>query len=501
MNRFKFLYFSALGVLAIFMFATCTDLEVAEQDSIVLESTGGTPQPGDPAALLASAYKDLSNFCDQDQVYSLTDHTTDEMIPPTRGVDWGDNGVWRTLHTHNWAPTHAYVLGSWNRLNQRVFKCNQILFSNPSAQQAAEAKFLRALYMWNVLDLFGVVPFREADEGVDVDPRVLSSGEAFDFIVKDLEDALPNLPNTGPSATNSGATQAAANAMLARLWLNKAKYKAASPEGPYTFDAADMNKVIGYCDAVTAAGYSLESNYFNNFSTSAATEIIFTTAEGSPQNRWFMTLHYSQDPSGWNGFATLADFYAKFEDGDQRKGNYPTPDGTKFSGIARGFLVGQQYKDDATPVIDSRSQKPLTFTSEVPLAGAATEKGIRVIKYHPANAGQYILLRYADVFLMKAEAVMRGGTDPGGKTAVQLVNELRGVRGASALGALDAAVMLDERGRELYWEGIRRTDQIRFGAFTGTWSDKTNTEAFRVLFPIPQQALDSNPNLTQNAGY
>lgn len=500
MNRFKFFSLFALGVLA-FMFATCTDLEVVETDSVVLEDVGGAPQPGDPAALLVSAYKDLAAITDQANIYALFDHTSDEMIPPTRGVDWGDNGVWRTLHTHNWDPTHAFVRDAWNQLNQRAFKCNQILFSNPNAQQAAEAKFLRAFFMWQVMDLYGQVPFREADEGIDVDPRVMTRSEAFDFIVKDLEEALPNLPNTGPSATNSKATQAAANAMLARLYLNKAVYKAGSPEGPYTFDAADMNKVIGYCDAVTAAGYALESDYFKNFSTSAASEIIFTTAEGSPQNRWFMTLHYSQNPSGWNGFTTLADFYAKFEDGDQRKGNYPTPDGSNFSGIGRGFLIGQQYKDDGSILNDSRTQKPLSFSADVPLAGAATEKGIRVIKYHPANAGQYILLRYADVYLMKAEAVLRGGTDPGGKTALQLVNDLRATRSASALGSINEATMLDERGRELYWEGIRRTDQIRFGAFNSTWGEKTNTEAFRVLFPIPQQALDSNPNLRQNAGY
>lgn len=500
MKHIKISTLLLLAVLGAFVFPACTDLEVELKDSIPVEGTGGFVA-GDPTALLARNYTDLGDFTNQDYVYSLYDHTSDEMIPPTRGVDWGDNGVWRTLHAHTWDPTHQYVTGSWNRLNERVFRCNQTLASNPSAQQAAEAKFLRAFYMWHVMDLYGQVPFRNVDEGVDVNPRVLTRSEAFDFIEKDLTEALPGLPNTGPVATNSKATQAAAHAMLARLYLNKAVYKAGNPSGPYTFDAADMNKVIEHCDAVTAAGYSLESSYFKNFSTSAATEVILTSAEGSPQNRWFMTLHYDQSPSGWNGFTTLADFYAKFEPNDQRIGSYPTPDGSKFSGIGRGFLVGQQYKDDGSIVTNSRNQKPLIFTPDVPLAGASTEKGIRVIKYHPSDAGQYILLRYADVFLMKAEAVLRGGTDPGGKSAKDLVNELRQVRGASQLNSLDEATMLDERGRELYWEGIRRVDQVRFGTFTSTWSFKTNTQSFRVLFPIPQQALDSNPNLKQNDGY
>lgn len=490
----KFFLFGALGVFA---FGACTDLEVEERDSVAVVSTGGSGTSVNVSELLSSAYKDLGAFTDQNNIYALFDHTSDEMIPPTRGVDWGDNGVWRTLHQHTWDATHSAVLGAWNQLNQRAFKCNQILDASPNAQQAAEAKFLRAFHRFHVMDLFGQVPDRGSKEGVEVNPKVYTRSEAFDLIVKDLTEALPALPATGPTAKNSGATQAAANALLARLYLNKAVYKSARPEGPYTFDGGDMDKVIQYCDAVTAAGYSLEPSYFNNFSTSAATEVIFTSIEGTPQNRWFMTLHYNQNPSGWNGFTTLADFYAKFEPGDQRIGNYPTPDGSNFSGIGRGFLKGQQYKDDASVLIDTRTQKPLSFTADVPLSGAATDKGIRVIKYHPADAGQYILLRYADVYLMKSEALMRKND----ASALAHVNTLRAVRGASPLTTLDEAKMLDERGRELYWEGIRRIDQIRFGTFDDTWSFKTVTDGSRVLFPIPQQALDSNPNLSQNAGY
>lgn len=497
--NYKTLKFSTFALLGFFAFSACTDLEPEIRDSQIREGAGGVFVPGDPAEALVTSYKDLGAFTDQANIYALSDHTSDEMIPPTRGTDWGDNGVWRTLHQHTWDATHSYVLASWNQLNERVYRCNQVLASNPNPQQTAEAKFLRAFYMWNVMDLFGQVPFRLVTEGVDVNPKVYSRSEAFDFITRDLEEALPNLPESGPSPTNSKATKAAANTLLARLYLNKAVYKSANPAGPYTFDAADMNKVIAYCDAVAASGYSLEANYFNNFSTTAASEVIFTSAEGSPQNRWMMTLHYDQNPSGWNGFTTLADFYDKFETSDQRKGGPATPNGSAFSGIGHGFLIGQQYKDNGDAIINSRNGLPLQFTRDVPLAGASSEKGIRVIKYHPSNAGQYIMFRYADVYLMKAEAIMRGGS--AGTSALDMVNTLRTTRGASALGSLTEANMIDERGRELYWEGIRRTDQVRFGTWTSTWSFKTVTDPTRVLFPIPQQALDSNPNLTQNDGY
>jgi hypothetical protein len=255
--------------------------------------------------------------------------------------------------------------------------------------------------------------------------------------------------------------------------------------------------VIEYVDAVTAAGYDLEDQYFVNFSVNAQNEIIFTSPQGTAENRYRMTLHYNNNPDGWNGFATLADFYAKFESQDQRKGKPATPDGSEYSGLARGFLLGQQFDDDGEPIVNSRNQQPLAFTSEVPLVGASSEQGIRVIKYHPADKGQYILLRYGDVYLMKVEALWRKGDDG----ALILLNTLRNVRGATPLVSITESDLLDERGRELYWEGYRRVDQIRFGTFTSTWHEKTNTDAFRVLFPIPQQAIDSNPNLTQNKGY
>jgi hypothetical protein len=481
------------------VFSACTDLKTDEVDSIVVTTSGGA-LTGNPTDLLSGIYtSDMGAFTDQANIYALFQHTTDELIPPTRGTDWGDNGVWRQLYQHTWDPTHAQVLATWNQLHQRAFKCNQILGSSPSNAQAAEAKFLRAFFMWHAMDLYGQVPFREITEGVDVNPKVMTRSEAFDFIVKDLTEAAAALPGTGPNPKNSHATRAAANAMLARLYLNKAVYKSEKPEGPYTFDAADMTKVVQYCDAVTADGYDLEDNYFTNFSTSASKEIIFTSEAGSPENRYRMTLHYNNNPDGWNGFATLADFYGKFDNADQRKGSYPTPDGSQYSGIARGFLVGQQYDDHNKPITNTRNNKPLAFTPEVPLVGASTEQGIRVIKYHPKDKGQYILLRYADVYLMKAEAILRGGT--GDKTALDVVNILRSKRGAPQLGTLDLDAMLLERGKELYWEGIRRVDLIRFGSFAKTWQDKDNTEPFRVLFPIPQQAIDSNPNLKQNPGY
>jgi hypothetical protein len=484
--------------LSIMSLSACTDLVVTEKDSIVRASSGGSVfTPGDPTEMLASAYKDLGTFTDQAGIYALGQHTSAEMIPPTRGVDWGDNGVWRTLDAHTWDASHSYVRDAWNNLNQRAYKATEIIASNPSASQMAQAKFLRAFNMYHVMDLFGQVPFREVTQGVDENPKVLSRSEAFDFIVKDLQDALPGLGEIKPTVGNGVASKAAANALLARLYLNKAIYKSAKPEGPYTFDKADMDLVVKYSDAVAASGYALESDYFKNFTSSGASEVIFVSLEGTAQNRWYMTLHYGQNPSGWNGFTTLADFYDKFEKSDQRIGVAAKGNGKEFSGIGRGFLIGTQIDDNGKPLIDSRTQKVLSFTRDVPLAGAATDKGIRVIKYHPADAGKYILMRYAEVYLAKAEALLRSGNAAG---ALTLVNTLRAARSAKALTSLTEQVMFDEIGRELYWEGGARTYEVRYGKFiTGTGVEVK--DAYTVLFPIPSSAIVSNPNLKQNSGY
>ena len=493
------------------LLAACTDLVTDEVDSQVIVDIGGGTNVN-PTTALEGSYNALSAFTDQASIYSLIEHTSDELIPPTRGVDWSDNGVWRSLYTHTWDPSHSYIYNAWNTLNENAYNTQAIMEAAAvSPQQTAEAKFLRAFNRYYVIDFWGVLPDRKSDEGAEINPKIYTRSEGVDLVAQDLTEALPNLP-TIPAGTvpQPVASKAAANAMLSRLYLNKAVYTAAAPEGPYTFDASDMNKVIQYASAVMADGYALNANYFDNFKgTGPSTEVILTSRQGSPQNRVYMTLHYNQNPSGWNGFATLADFYAKFDPADGRRGipagSVPgLPFGSEFSGIGLGVLTGQQKNDDGTDLVDTRTGLPLQFSPEVPLSGAATNKGYRVMKYHPAFYDKYVLIRFAEVYLNMIEAKVRGGSDPSSSTtALEDINALRALRGAPALASgptLDE--VLDESGRELYWEGFRRIDLIRFGKFNEPWAEKgSNTDAYRVLFSIPQLAIDSNPNLRQNTGY
>lgn len=505
MNNLKKISKLALAALvSTTLFTACTDLVVENKDSVADISSGDGFVPGNPEELLNGVYNGLGLYTDQGNLYSLNQHTSAEMIPPTRGVDWGDNGVWRTLHAHTWDATHAQNLNAWNALNGRSFTCEQILASNPTPSQAAQAKGLRSMFMWHIMDFWGQVPRRTVNQGVDELPSVFSRSEAFDFIVSNLEEALPNLPSAGPATINSVFSKEAAHALLARLYLNKAVYKSANPAGPYTFDNADMAQVIEHADAITAAGYALDADFFNPFTAGESPDRIFTTeANGVPRNRWMMTMHYDQGgfpaerDGPWNGFTTLADFYDTFDDSDDRKfRQVGLQEG--FGGLNKGFLIGQQFREDGTPIVDSRSGKPLQFTRDIPLAGAATDKGIRVIKYHPTDHGVYLIFRYSDVYLMKAEAMMRSGQSG---EALTMINNLREMRNVSALASLDEDSMFAERGRELYWEGIARTDEVRFGKFNRQYQDVTITEPYTVLFPIPAIAIASNTNLTQNEGY
>jgi starch-binding outer membrane protein, SusD/RagB family len=480
---------------------SCTDLIVEEKDSKVVAAATGvynTAAGLKATEALESAYGSFENYTDQQGTYALGQHTSAEMIPPTRGVDWGDNGVWRTLDQHTLDGTNSWLVNSWNDLNGAAYKCNEVVAAGAekaTAQQAAEAKFLRAFFQWHILDFWGKVPVRETTEGPSVNPKVLEGAVAFDAIVKDATEALADLPKAGPTSKNFVANKAAANYLLAVLYLNKHTYKGGA------VDKADMAKVVGFVDAIKADGYSLDKNYFDNFKDAGGlSERILATGKGiGPQRRWNMTTHYNQSTEGWNGFATLSDFYNKFDAADPRIGITPKKDGTKHSSIGYGFLRGPQYKDDGSVLIDVRSGKPLSFTDDVVLSGCPTDKGIRAIKYHPVtSAGNiYSLMRFGAAQMMKIEALHRSGDAAGTLVAF---NELRTARSAKTVASVDEKTIFDEWGRETYWEGHARTYEIRFGKYTtGTGVEKK--DAFTTLFPIPSAAVVANPNLRQNTGY
>jgi starch-binding outer membrane protein, SusD/RagB family len=513
MKYFKILFFTLMAVVLF----SCTKLHETFRSELE-QNNSATVTASD---LLTSAYDNIAGTFMTGNLWHISQHTSDETIAPTRGPDWDDNGQWRSLHAHTWNADHGVISGAFSDLLGTEFAASNVLQHNPSAQQSAEARFVRALAMFEVLDGWDQVPYREDLTNYKALPKTLKGTEAADFIIGELNAIITDLPDSGPAYT---ANKNAARALLMKLYLNKGVYaNRASP----TFDPADMTQVIALADQITASGkYSITGGdgFFDNFAPNndaISKENIYTLLNqaGGPRGNnvrgtWFQIAHYNMNPGGWNGFATLSDFYDKFEASDLRLGyDYRYAGALPNPKHARnvGFFIGQQYDLTTGAALSDRKGNPLSFTREVHLRETGDNlevTGIRVDKYpfdYATTSDQknndWVVFRYADVLLMKAEAILRGGTATSGDTPLSLVNGIRTLRGATPLTTVDEQALLDERGREMYWETWRRQDLIRFGKYLQPWQEKTADDPKNLLFPIPSSQLAVNGNLVQNPGY
>lgn len=499
------------SLVLFFAFFSCTKLDEKFRSELQQGNTSNITAD----QLLISAYNSINGpFHANGGLWSAQEITSDEAIAPTRGPDWDDNGQWRALQAHTWNADQGQIRGAFNDLLRSQFAASNVLQFSPSAQQAAEARFIRAFSMYWVLDGYDQVPYREDLTNYKILPKTLKGIEAADFIISELNAIIGALPDAGPAYV---ANKNGARALLMKVYLNKGVYaNRATP----AFAAADMAQVITLADQIIAsAKYSLDDEYFDNFAPDndvKSSENIYTLYNkagdrgGDVRGNAYMVSHYNMNPGGWNGFATLSDFYDKYTATDQRRGKYypyaaALPNPGQRQNV--GYLIGQQYNLTTDAALSDRKGNALSFTRAVKIretGGDLEVTGIRVMKYPfdyksgDQKDNDLVIFRYADVLLMKAEAMLRSGNAAGG---LPIVNSIRTKRGVAALGALDITSMLDERGREMYWEGYRRQDLIRFGKFLQPWQEKAASDPKNLLFPIPNDQLAVNPNLTQNPGY
>lgn len=524
MKYIKFVLFTFLATL----FFSCTKLDekLLESTTSVNSSGGGG---GSLPALLKGVYSSMqTTYQDQANIYALEEMTTDALIGPTRGPDWDDNGAWRVLHAHRWDGENVHIKDVFNQLLTTVFLATDYLRFDASSPAASEARYLRAFSNFLVLDGWDQVPYREPGESTLQPSKVRKGLEALDYIVSELNAIIPSLP-VGGGANRGKANKDAARVLLMKCYLNRGVY--ANRVAP-TFSSADMNQVIAMADLIISSGfYTYSANYFDNFApanTVIGKENIWVeenvvgvsgSTGSTVRSRWHSGMHYNQNPGGWNGFTTLSDYYNKFEASDKRRGvAYVTPGAANPGNrVNVGFLIGQQYDFNTDAPLTDRSGAPLVFTPAVSLVEIGTNlerTGIRAYKYpiDYANDGSgnidndYVFFRLGDVLLMKAEAILRGGTATAagtyGSTALDIVNNLRVNRGATALGSLTLDNLIDERAREMYLESWRRQDLIRFGKFLQPFQEKTDvSDPKYLLFAIPNPQLAANPNLTRNPGY
>ncbi|MCX2740059.1 RagB/SusD family nutrient uptake outer membrane protein [Pontibacter anaerobius] len=488
-------------------------VQACELDAEVFDQAEASKFPSNEEEFLSivgSTYGQLRGFLDP--VLVLNEATTDELVVPTRGPDWYDNGSWQQMAKHEWTPVSpGQMNGSWEwaygiiasaNINLAGLKNNNLEVQGKETV-VSEVRMLRAFaYFW-LLDMFGNVAILTEDTPPGNPPQNTRQ-EVYDFIEKEILESLPNLREDAGLATYSRFTQGAANTLLAKLYLNAEVYTG-TPQWQKALDAT--NAVIN-----SPAGFALNDDYLENFAVNNVRiadtykENIFVIPYdkvlAGGMNMQMRTLHYAQGvvyglaASPWNGFATRAEFYNKFSDTDKRKAMW---------------LAGPQLDNSGqvityTDAVDNK-EKDLVFTPEISsLERALQNEGVRNVKYEVQRNNSrndqdndLVVFRYADVLLMKAEALLRLGN---AGEALLLVNEVRERADVAPLTSITLDTLLEERGRELAWEGWRRNDLIRFGKYTGsTWQFKTNTQPHRILFPIPAQQLSNNPNLKQNPGY
>ena len=469
-------------------------------------------------------------------VYDLNTFTSDEAMLPTRGSDWDDGGVWRDLFSHNWIADNAIVKGTWDYLYRVIGKTNasldrltELKAANPENETfdvyIAELRAFRAMYYFYAMDLFGNIPIVTKGDQQIADVKQSARPEVYAFVVNELTEVLPLLSESNsskPGEYYGRVTKAVGAFLLAKLALNANVY--ADPDwtdgntGAYTFtvdgkETPAYEAVIYYADLIASLGYELEGDFKRNFAVNNETskENIFVipmdpTAYASRFMNYNRTLHYSHAPAygftGWNGASATREALEVF----RRGGDDPRMEMTYFT--------GQVFGPDGSPILDDGKElfyKPDVVELYQPDGPDQKIAGARMAKYEIDTSSQadgqlvhndYVLYRYADVLLMKAEALVRLG-----RSGDEPFGQVRARVGATARTAtLDN--ILDERLLELAWEGHRRNDLIRFGKYDNAVKNLPSNDRIhpvlglsRTVFPIPGEVLNLNSNLKQNPGY
>ena len=432
---------------------------------------------------------------------------TDEAV-----IAWGDVGL-PEMNTQLWASSNSFVVAMYYRIFFQVGMANEFLRQTTEAKLAernvtatvkatvqtyrAEARFLRALSYWHGIDLFGAIPLVTEEDLVNSAPPPQSTRALLvDYVVSELTAIRGELPVAGGSGTYGRATDVAASMLLAHVYLNAEVYTGTPRYG----------EALAAAEAVIAGPHSLDPILRRPFLADNHTspEIIFPVIQDGLTTQTFgaMTFLVHAGCGGSMNAGALG---------------------------VDGCWFGLRLKPEAylRSVGDPRASYFHTDGQSVDIASISDfSQGIGAPKFQNVTSGgapgkhlthvdtDYPMFRLADAYLIYAEASLRGG---GGtrEQALAYVNALRQRAYGDTSGditdpELTLDFILDERGRELLWEGHRRPDLVRFGRFTGgdyVWAWKggvaagTSTQAHRDLYPLPASELVTNPNLTQNPGY
>lgn len=471
-------------------------------------------------------------------VYDLNTFTTDEAILPTRGGDWYDGGFWQGLFLHRWGVNSDALQATWEYLYKVIVLSNKSLerldeFYKQTGNKfmpvyMAEVRALRAMYYYYLVDMFGRVPLVLSSSTPMKEVKQSSRQEVFEFVVKELQETAPllNAERSNQLGDYYGRmTRPVAWFVLAKLALNAEVYMHNNwtdgnrPDGKSIFFEVDGRRLnawqtaIAYCDSITAFGYQLSRTYEENFSVFNETSLenIFTIPMDknfytNQMQYLFRSRHYNHAKayglSGENGSSATIEVLRTFGyDTDEVDARF---DKCYFAGVVLD-LNGDTVRLDNGKVLEY-----LPWEVDVDISGKPYEKtaGARMKKYAIDKTAtkdgklmdnDIVLFRYADVLLMKSEAKVRNGENGDA--------ELNQVRQRVGMPERPATLenLLAERQLEFAWEGWRRQDLIRFGQFTRSYSSRPQlpleSNGYTTVFPIPDNIMSLNQNLTQNPGY
>ena len=453
------------------------------------------------------AYTHLQSYIDHFSIWSAQAIASDEAICPYRETNlWWDNGVWVNLQRHDFYSLYGNTENCWSFIFNGITTCNQIIYQLGESEVdfptknnlLAEVNVMRAWLYLHALDIFGNVPFA-TDFASDELPPQVGRTELFDFIEKELNDNISLLDDYQTSGNYGRVTKAMVYTVQAKMYLNAKEW----------IGREMWTEAVAACDKVINLDhFRLESDYFANFKVNneGSGENIFVLPLDAVYTTNRMKFHQlglhtlSQQTFGivdfcWDGFCAEEAHYMLYDDDDIRKNSWL--EGPQFD------IAGNPLMLSPTRQLDYRPNIKALFSEQDP---ALLDDGVRFAKYEYENGlmggmnNDFVFYRYADVLLMKGEALVRLGRV---SDALPYFNEVRARANASLYTVADLTLeeILDERSRELAWEGHRRQDQIRFGTWTKAWFEKEAKGDFTKLFPIPYYVLDTNKNIKQNDGY
>jgi starch-binding outer membrane protein, SusD/RagB family len=547
------------AILLMFVWS-CTDLDVDVKSEYTTSNFPSTDS--DMEAVCGPAYTTFKVQYGRN-MWLVQTCSSDEGMMAVNGGNWYDNGYYQQLDLHTWTSDNSMTSGIWEGLFSGISYCNQILSilnastvtSSAKTTAIAQVRVMRALYYFWAMDNFGALPIIDTF-GEDT-PARSSRSDVANFIVSELTDCMDDLPTTVSSSTYGKPTEYMAEALLAKIYLNWAVYTADDVANYSPSNSnSHLNDVVSLCDNIIDSGnYNLADDWISKFkdtNSSSIKDFIFAIPyDWSTDNTYYgggitharfwchkymqYTLGMTKKPSGpLRAIPEFVDIYNLT--GDKRNNiwyggiQYYTGTTTPYTVTMSKGTLNQYYKGS-----DLSSDTVWTFTlsKELTIRGSDSADslsnlnildfgndeiglamGYRNLKFYPSltstnnfQSNDAPILRYADVLLMKAEAILRGATATNGDTPASLVNQVRDCADAPNVSTIDLDELLEERAREFSDECWRRNDLIRFGKFENDWGFKSakygnsNTDEYRRIFAVPRSVMLLNTSWTQNNGY